>query len=344
MKRAHVTIAGLLALLIVAPAASPAVATAEREPSPGLQRALERAVERFAGRIGVQVQHVESGVSAAVDAETPYPMASTFKVPILVELMARVDAGELSLDDRIEVLSTDQHIGSGLLQNLWAPGIALSLRNVATMMIILSDNSATDLLVERLGPQRITARMRTLGLDNIRVDRTTLELILDYLGVPFAPLDDATNAEIQADLAERDLDGEAAERAREAFYTTAKDVASAREMNDLLVRIARHEILTPASCDVILEILERTQTGENRLRGMLPADTVVRHKTGTIGRVVNDVGIIELPNDPGDGGDVPANRFAISVFTLGDPGTANPANERAIADLARTAYDFFLSR
>ena len=184
MKRAHVTIAGLLALLIVAPAASPAVATAEREPSPGLQRALERAVERFAGRIGVQVQHVESGVSAAVDAETPYPMASTFKVPILVELMARVDAGELSLDDRIEVLSTDQHIGSGLLQNLWAPGIALSLRNVATMMIILSDNSATDLLVERLGPQRITARMRTLGLDNIRVDRTTLELILDYLGVP----------------------------------------------------------------------------------------------------------------------------------------------------------------
>jgi beta-lactamase class A len=300
----------------------------------GLERALSHLVDAFPGRAGVAVRHIDSGIGASVDADTPYPMASTYKVPILVEMMARIETGDLSLDTEIELQPADQHIGSGLLQDLWAPGMTLTLRNLATMMIILSDNSATDMIIDRLGAAAITARMTGLGYDDIRVDRTTLELILDYLGAPYAGLEEATGAEINAALAQFDFESSAAQRAAEDFYEDGKDVAAAAAMTDLLVRIAKGEVVSKEASATIIEILEKTQTGANRLRGLLPGGITLAHKTGTIGRVVNDVGIVTLPDDLG--------QFVISVFTLGDEGVDTTTNERLIADLARTSYDFFL--
>ena len=298
-----------------------------------LQAALQTIVDRFPGRAGVYVLHLESGMATGVDEGTPYGMASTFKVPILVELMSRVDAGELSLDDRVEVEPEDQHVGSGLLSNLWAPGLQMSLHNLATFMIILSDNSATDMLIDRLGAEAITARMRALGFDDIRVDRTTLELILDYRGVDYEPVADATLEEINRYSRENRPEPGEIGAAREAFYEGDEDKASARDMTELLAMIARGEAVSPESSEVILEILERTQTGANRLRRLLPGGVDIAHKTGSIGRIINDVGIITLPGDLG--------RFAISVFTLADePDTER--GERVIAEIGRTAYDFFL--
>ncbi len=312
----------------------PVSATAQGSTDEQLERALAHLVDAFPGRAGVAVQHVDSGVGAGIDAGTPYPMASTYKVPILVEMMARIEAGDLTLDTEIELHPSDQHIGSGLLQDLWAPGLTLSLRNLATMMIILSDNSATDMIIDRLGPEAITARMRSLGYDSIRVDRTTLELIVDYLGVPYEGLEEADRKEIDAVLAQFDFDSSAAQSAAEEFYVDGLDNASAGEMNDLLVRIAHGDIVSAEGSETIIEILKKTQTGANRLRGLLPAGVTIAHKTGTIGRVVDDVGIIWLPDDLG--------RFAISVYTLSDDGVDTATSERLIADLARTSYDFFL--
>lgn len=333
-QRVFVTATMALGLTWLATAPGWAGAVPQDAPASRLQQAMQRAIDDFPGRAGVWVHHLESGVQAGVDADTPYPMASTYKVPILVEMMARVEAGEISLDDPMEVLPTDQHIGSGLLQSLWAPGITLSVRNVATMMIILSDNSATDMLIDRLGADRINARLRSLGLQATRVDRTTLELILDFIGVDYAPYAEATGEQINAALDAMPPDAAATAAAEEAFYADGKDVATAREMTALLTMIASSEGVAESSSRTILEILERTQTGEARLKGLLPAGTVVAHKTGTIGRVVNDVGILYLPGDAG--------RVSISVYTLGATGTDTARSERLIADLARTAYDYFL--
>jgi beta-lactamase class A len=328
----------LAAFLVTVEFARPRPATGLPQAAPAgsverLQAALQSIVDRFPGRVGVYVLHLESGMATGVDEDTPYGMASTFKVPILVELMSRVDAGELSLDDRVEVEPEDQHVGSGLISTLWAPGLEMSLRNLATFMIILSDNSATDMLVDRLGAEAITARMRALGFEDIRVDRTTLELILDYRGVDYQPVADATLEEINRYSRENRPEPDALDAAREAFYEGDEDKASARNMTELLGMIARGEAVSRESSDVILEILERTQTGANRLRGLLPGGVDIAHKTGSIGRIINDVGIITLPGDLG--------RFGISVFTLADePDTER--GERVIAELARTAYDFFL--
>ncbi len=335
----------LLTLSLLASIAAPTFAAPQRGGRGGppvttlagsmerLRGALLGIAQRFAGDVGVYVHHIESGMATGVDEDTPYGMASTYKVPILVELMTRVDAGDLSLDDRVAVQAEDQHIGSGLISALWAPGIEMSLRNVATFMIILSDNSATDILIDRLGADRITARTRALGFQNIRVDRTTLELILDYQGVDYEPVANATLQEINRHSRGNRPDPADIPAVREAFYDGDKDKASARDMTELLVMIAEGTAVSRESSDVIMEILSRTQTGANRLRGLLPPGYRISHKTGTIGRIVNDVGVITMPGDLGS--------FAISVFTLGDePDTE--AGERVIAEIARTAYDFFL--
>ncbi len=331
-----------LSVLGAAPALAqdPAVAAATPEATmtqPGtaarLEAVLQSIVERFPGRIGVYAEHIESGVAAGVDPDTPYGMASTYKVPILVEMMARVESGDWSLDMPIDLTVRDQHIGSGLLADLWAPGLTLSLKNLATMMIILSDNSATDMLIDRVGAAEVTARMRSLGLENIRVDRTTLELILDYNGIDYEPVAEASLVEIIAYRQQVSMSPEEVASVREEFYEGPEDKATAREMTALLIEIAEGRALEKESCDVILEILERTRTGANRLRGLLPPGTRLAHKTGTIGRILDDVGIIYLPDDLG--------RVAISVFTFADEPDGERA-EAAIADLARTVYDFFL--
>jgi beta-lactamase class A len=92
-------------------------------------------------------------------------------------------------------------------------------------------------------------------------------------------------------------------------------------------------VLEPASMDRLLKITTETPTGPARLKGLLPAGTVVAHKTGTMAGTTNDVGIITLPDGAG--------HLAIAVFVKGSTKDV-PERERAIAEIARTVYDFFL--
>ena len=104
-----------------------------------------------------------------------------------------------------------------------------------------------------------------------------------------------------------------------------------RAINALLEKIFRKEILDPASCDHIFKVMAGCQTGESRIRGLLPPDTVVAHKTGTIGGTINDCGIIVLPGGAG--------HVALSILSRDtDPDHA----EDAIALIAKTVYDYFL--
>jgi beta-lactamase class A len=94
-----------------------------------------------------------------------------FKLPLLAEVYRQVEAGDLDLEERVPLRAEDIEIGSGILRD-FGPGLQPTLRDLATMMIIVSDNSATNLLLDRIGgPQRVTATMRELGLRSIVVHR-----------------------------------------------------------------------------------------------------------------------------------------------------------------------------
>jgi beta-lactamase class A len=303
---------------------------------PGLER-LERELARIAqltdGRVGVAAVHLETGRAAYLNADEPFPMASTYKVPIAVELLTRVERGEIRLDTLIELRPSDLHPGSGTLTELFDdPGVILSLRNLLELMLLISDNSATDLVLRLAGgPEAVTARMRKLGLDGIRVDRPTIRLIADWMGIEKLPPESEWTPSLFGELA-RAVPDSARVRAARRFDQDPRDTATPRAMTSLLTKIARGEALKDSTTALLLDIMRRSTTGAGRIKGMLHPDVIVSHKTGTIGGTTNDVGIITLPDGAG--------QVALSVFIKGSTLSVEQ-RERVIAHIARAVYDYF---
>ena len=284
--------------------------------------------------MGIAALHLETGRAVYLNADEPFPMASTYKIPIAVQLLTRVDAGEVSLTDMIDLEEGDLHPGSGTISKLFDdPGVSLSLLNLLELMLLISDNSATDLtLTAAGGSAAVTARMGALGVDGIRVDRPTSLLIADYVGVTGAPADGRISPDEWAELSSR-LDAQDRERAAESFARDPRDHSTPRAMAALLAKIWRGEAVSDASTELLIDILERVETGTGRLKGLLPPETTVAHKTGTIGGTTNDVGIIYLPNGAG---------HVATVAFVKDSERPGEPSERAIAQVARAIHDFFL--
>jgi len=315
----------------------PAVIVAQR-PDDGITR-LQREVVRLSaiagGKVGVGVIHLETGRELFVNADEPYPMASTYKVPIAVQLLTRVDSGKVRLDSMIALKPSDLHPGSGTLTSLFDdPGVTLSVRNLLELMLLISDNSATDINLRTAGGgAAVNARLATLGVTGISVNRPTVELIADAIGIrDLPPEDQRTLAGFQS-LA-RGVSESAQRDAAKAFYNDKRDTATPRGMATLLKAIWDRKTLGPESSALLLDIMRRCETGENRIKGLLPPGTTVMHKTGTLGiGVANDVGIVELPDNGG--------HVVVAVFVKESSKDA-ATQERTIAQIARAAYDYFL--
>jgi beta-lactamase class A len=301
---------------------------------PALEREFERVAALSGGTMGVAAVHIESGRTAFLNPDVPFPMASTYKVPIAVELLTRIDAGDMSLDDRIDITVDAYSPGSGMLAKLLDdPGLSVSLLNLLEIMLLISDNTATDRLLEHVGGgEVVTARMQALGIEGVRVDRSTLRLIGDWLGIDDMPSASGRTWEDYEALVE-DVDKAARDAAARAFEVDPRDTSTPRGMADVLGQVWRRDALSESSSALLIDIMERCETGLNRLKGRLPEGTVVAHKTGTIGRTANDVGIITLPGNAG---------HVIVVAFVKESDLDVPERERAIADVARAAHDYFL--
>jgi beta-lactamase class A len=285
------------------------------------------------GEVGVAARHIETGEDIYINGDTYFPMASVFKVPVFVEVMAQIKEGRFTLGDEINIQKTDQHLGSGYLSDLDAPGIKLSVRNLINLMMMISDNSATDILLTKVGAKNVNNRLRSYGLEKITVNRTCQHLIMEAIGMDYdkykgLPLDDT----VKALRRERQGNPEAFEQAAEKFSRVIKDQSSPKAMNRLLELIFKKEILDEESCDFIISVMLKCQTGERRLKGDLPRYVRIAHKTGTIGGTVNNVGIIYLPDDLG--------HVAITVFTK-DTEDETLDIEDIIAQISRFVYDYF---
>lgn len=335
MRPSRAPSAALLACLLLATlpldgAAQPF--TPQDDPSlPRLLAEVERIAASGDGTVGVAAVELESGRAVHLNGDVPFPMASTYKVPIAVQLLTRVERGELRLEEQAELTPEDLHPGSGTLTRLFDdPGVALSLTNLLELMLLISDNSATDLVLQAAGgPAAVTARMRELGVEGLRVDRPTSVLIGDFSGVS-VPEDGRISQERFRELS-REVTPERRREARRAFATDPRDTATPAAMARLLQLVWQRRALGEESTALLLDAMSRVETGEGRIRGMLPPRVGVAHKTGTIGGTTNDVGYLELP----DGG-----RVALVVFVK-DSERPVPERERVIAQIARAVYDYF---
>jgi len=308
---------------------------------PGLER-LAHEILRLSkpakGVVGVGVIHLETGRELYLNKGLRFPMASTYKVPIAVKLFSLADEGKVKLDDLIEVEAGDLRLGSGTLTNLFDdPGYSLSVLNLIKLMLIISDNSATDICIRTAGgPAAITQHMKDIGIEGLRVDRPTLGIINDFFGFKDIDMEGRiTIAEIMERL--KDISPEEQEKMAkiyaEKFNKDPRDTTSPEAMALLLKKIWRREVLSEASAAKMLEIMKRCETGKSRIRGMLPPGTVVYDKTGTIGGTLNDVGFITLPDQAGT--------VIVAVY-IKESEAENEAREKVIAEISRAVYDYFL--
>jgi beta-lactamase class A len=330
--RRPTSVGGLIrALLLCALAYAPL--SAQQAPLERLESEIARLAEIAGGTVGLAAIHLESGREVYLNGDEPFPMASSYKVPIAARIFDQVDRGEVRLDSLITLRPGDLHPGSGTLTSLFNhPGVTVPLVNLVELMLLISDNSATDLVLEAAGGAgAVTEHMHGLGLHGIRVDRPTVRLIADWIGITDLPSDDV-DPETFGELS-RAVSADARAAAARAFDVDPKDTATPRDMARLLAMIQRHEILTPERSDQLLDIMARSTTGQDRIKGLLPPGIEVAHKTGTIGGTTNDVGVIELPYGGG--------HVAVVLFVKASERDV-PTRERAIAQIARSIYDFFL--
>lgn len=326
-----------LRIAFMAIALTAGVATAGAQAPQGLERLrkqIEQAITPAQGDVGVAIKHLETGAEVGVRAEEPFPLASAYKLPILAEVYAQVRSGRVRFEERYELKPSDQHLGSGDISvNFDLPGVTMNVRNLANLMMMVSDNSATDILLTRVGAANVTAHMRALGLNGIRVDRTTQELLLDYGGQDTERLKNLLLQELRP-LVRRPPEDEAARLARDTRYANdPRDQATPRDMTRLLELLWRGQVVDADASKAILELMKRCRTGAARLKGLLPRDAVVAHKTGSVGGTIDDVGIVYLPYDAG--------HVAISVLSKRTRADSEDV-ERVIAEIARYAYDYFV--
>ena len=289
--------------------------------------------KKSGGVIGAAAINFESGNEYLYKNKIQFPLASTLKVPAAVQLLSKVDKGELSLDQMIEIKKSDLHPGSGIIIKYFEDlGIALSLKNLLRLMLTESDNTAADLCIKYAGGTKsINKRLKEIGIEGMSVDRPTYVALANYLGVKSASEDEEyDDKKVVGEL--RTLTKEQRENAAREFMNDMKDNSTPTDMMKLLSKLWKEEILSKESTKILLNFMKQCDTGKDRIKGLLPDGTTVYHKTGTIGNVTNDVGIVSLSNNFGN--------IAIVVF-IKEAKQDTKESEAIIAEISRLLYDYF---
>ena len=232
---------------------------------------------------GIAVQHIESSEETLINADTVFPTASVFKVPVMVEVFKQARAGKFVLNDRLELKTRYKTLTTGVLLQL-QDGLQPTIRDLMMLMTIVSDNTATTMLMELVGPENVTATMHGLGLMSMEINMTVHEMFLHAFGIP--DRHDISLEELRsvARTVQMDYDSRTFSRGKD------NAVASPADMTRLMAMLVRGEVVDRAACDEMLTILSHQQYN-SRVPRYLPWYTVY-HKTGTMRGLRNDSGII----------------------------------------------------
>lgn len=299
-----------------------------------LQERIQSVVQATGANIGVALRHLETGEEVMIDADSYYALASVFKIPILVDAFCQISEGCLTLEERLPLKTEDKNLPSGVLV-FFEDGLTPTVRDYLTMMTIISDNTATDVMIKRLGgTEAVTRRMRSFGLEHTHIVMTVRQLF-DEIMPNADPTQDLYELEKTSLKIERDPNN------RVYQLTPENNVATPRDLTRLLGLIWNGKTPDRAGSDGVLEILLKQQLND-RLPRFLPPGTRVAHKTGTIHGVRNDCGIIYAGdkshvaltvmvrwNEAPDGASLPLTRQASFMM------------DTAMGEIARLAYEAF---
>ncbi|MEO3403864.1 class A beta-lactamase [Mucilaginibacter sp. CAU 1740] len=256
------------------------------------------------GKVGISIKILESGDTLSYHADARYPMQSVFKFPIAVSILRAVEKGRLNLDDKILVTKKDlRKTVSALLEKYPNGNQKVSIREMLTDMVTLSDNNACDILMRTLGgPQKITADIHGVGVIDIMIVGDETQMNADW--------------SLQ-------------------YRNWSKPSAQVQ----LLSVLYQGKLLSASGTKMLINLMEHTFVAPKRIQGLLPSGTVIAHRSGTSGTdekglspATNDVGVITLPN---------GKHLAIAIF-VSDSYLPDDKRDEVVAKIAKAAFDEFV--
>lgn len=294
-------IAGLISCALGLWAQTPA---APQAPLARLQANIERITRSVNADWGIYIKCLETGEEISLDAGRQMDTMSVIKIPLMMEAFRQIEEGKFKLTDTITLKESDKRPGTGIIRSL-DPGAVLSMKDLLTLMIIVSDNTATDLLFDKVGgPEAVNALMKQYGLPTTRAVAVGSAWFKALREAP-SPM---------------------------AFHQDGKHpfgLSSARDMGKLLEMLEQGKVVNPKASETMLQIM-RGQVYSSRLPKYI-VGARVPHKTGDfLPYIGNDVGVIEMPG----------KTVVIAVFTAHHYGIG--ANlEDAIGRIAEQVGNYY---
>ena len=224
-----------------------------------LDQRIRAEISQFKGKVNLFAKNLETGATYELGGDDRVPTASTIKVAVMIEAFARVAEGKAKWTDEL-VLSKEKKVGGAGILPVFADGLRLTLRDAVTLMMVLSDNTATNLVIDVLTADAVNARMESLGMKETRLMRRVFG------------------------------GGESAEGKKEENKRFGLGRTSPREMVTLVEKLERGEIVSPAASKEMIELMKREQgtNGIWREQWRVPKAT----KSGALDALRSNVGIL----------------------------------------------------
>ncbi|MEO0338291.1 MAG: class A beta-lactamase [Bacteroidota bacterium] len=272
-----------------------------------LQNSFQQIADSLNGKLGISALHIEKGEIVSLNGEGRFPMQSVYKFPIAMVMLRQIDLGKFSLEDSIQVDPSEYipQAGHSPLRDVYPQGIKLPLKEILEYNVSKSDGTACDVLLRLLGgTKQVQKHIHDLGVKDIAIATTEMVQV--------------ANDTIQY-----------------------QNWSTPEAMNQLFEIFQKGHYLSEDSYQLLRNfMLVSNKWFDRRIKGLLPSETVVAHKTGSsrtydgLTRATNDAGIITLPD---------GNHIAISVFVM-DAYDNRARIEMTIAKVAKAAYDYWTTR
>ena len=337
MPLRYLSVAILFAMFTVPASTTRSTAAAD------LAADLEKVAASAPGTLGVRVLHVESGDGASVNGREWFPMMSVYKLPIAIHALREAERGTLDLSRRITLTAADRRPGQSPLARTIAENgpQSLSIRDLISSVMRISDNTASDALLRAAGgPRAVSATLAQLGASGIDVSRYELEFAADYHGVCCLERMKPYTLEKFMNAVERVAPAARTPAAR-AYIEDRRDSAQPDAMAALLARLVKGALLNAEHTRWLLAEMAEMHSRDTRLRAGLPPGTRASLRPGTSGETDgiraahNDNAIVVLP---GNGG-----HLVIAAFLKGARGPES-ARDATLEQVARAAYQWASSR
>lgn len=268
-----------------------------------LREEIDRIAHTTKGKVGVAINLLQSNDTLTYNNNQHYVLHSVAKFALAMDMLHEIDKGRFKLDQLIHITKEDLPVNYSPLRDKYPNGnVDISIKELLSYAVSLSDNDACDILFKQIGgTQHVENFVQKLGIKAVSIKATEAQMAAQW------PVQYTNWSEPYAQV-------------------------------ELLQKMYDNSVLAKSTNDYLWQIMLATSTAPKRLKGLLPAGTAVAHKTGTSGTnkeglspATNDVGIILLPN---------GKDLAISVF-ITDATEDIATRELIIAQIAKAAYNEF---